>query len=126
MILIFIAYEAYIPADPLIPISLIKNGQFMLFVWFACVGGMLYYALGIVWPTTVATLFTTDLLKQGWLTIAQTGGNQLGNVLCGLAFGSIGRVKYQLIYRSSSRNNQRHTGHERRICHSRNHSMRLH
>ena len=100
MILVFIAYEAYIPADPLIPISLIKNGQFMLFVWFACVGGMLYYALGIVWPTTVATLFTTDLLKQGWLTIAQTGGNQLGNVLCGLAFGSIGRVKYQLMIAS--------------------------
>jgi MFS family permease len=100
MIIIFVAYEAYVPADPLIPISLVKNLQFTLFVWFACVGGMLYYALGIVWPTTVATLFTTDLMHQGYLTLAQTGGNQFGNVLCGLAFASIGRVKYQLMIAS--------------------------
>jgi hypothetical protein len=100
MILIFIAYEAYTPAGPLIPISLVNNLQFMLFVWFACVGGMLYYALGIVWPTTVATLFTTDLMHQSYLTLAQTGENQLGNVLCGLAFTSIGRVKYQLMIAS--------------------------
>lgn len=100
MILIFVTYEAFVPADPLIPTSLLRNGQFMLFVWFACVGGMLYYAIGIIWPTTVATLFTTDPIYQGWLTMASTGGNQLGNVCCGLAFFRIGSVKYQLIIAS--------------------------
>ncbi|KAI9735366.1 MAG: hypothetical protein M1818_006561 [Claussenomyces sp. TS43310] len=97
LIIAFVLYEAYIPSDPLIPLFLLKNTQFMLFIWFACVGGMLYYALGVVWPTTVATLFTSDLIHQGWLTIASTGGNQLGNVCCGIAFSTIGRVRYQLI-----------------------------
>jgi len=95
-----VVYEAFIPADPLIPVSLLKNVQFMMFVVCACIGGMIYYALGIVWPQTVAALWTQDLLYQGWLSVSATGGNQLGNICCGLAFASIGRVRYQLIFAS--------------------------
>jgi len=93
----FVFYEAYVPSDPLIPTSLLKNLQFMMFTACACVGGMIYYALGVVWPSTVATLFTTDLIHQGWLSVSATAGNQLGNICCGIAFASIGRVRYQLI-----------------------------
>jgi MFS family permease len=90
-------YEAYVPSDPLIPVSLLKNLQFMLYVAVACVGGMIYYSLGVMWPLIVSDLFTTDLVYQGWLSMSTAGGNTLGNVCCGLAFVYIGRIKYQLI-----------------------------
>jgi len=97
IIVALVFYEAYVPSDPLIPVSLLRNVQFMMFVVCACIGGMIYYALGIVWPQTVSYLYTTDLIHQGWLSVSATGGNQLGNICCGLAFATIGHVRYQLI-----------------------------
>lgn len=98
MIAALVCYEAFVPSDPLIPISLLKNIQFIMFVGVACVGSMIYYSLGIVWPSIVATLFTTDLIYQGWLATSVTAGTLLGNICCGFTFASIGKVRFQLIF----------------------------
>ncbi|KAH0829685.1 hypothetical protein AYO21_11700 [Fonsecaea monophora] len=92
-----VVYEAYVPKHPLIPLSLLRNRQFLLFLVAGCSGGMIYYSMGIMWPLIVSELFTTDLVRQGWLAMSSTGGNTLGNVLCGLFYVMFRRIKWQLL-----------------------------
>ncbi|OAG39068.1 hypothetical protein AYO21_06788 [Fonsecaea monophora] len=98
LLVAFVVYESYVPSDPFVPLWLLKNTQFMLLTVIACVGGMLYYPLNIVWPTATAALWTDDLIYQGWLTMAFVGGNTLGDIVCCAIFARIGRIRYQLMF----------------------------
>ncbi|OAG44818.1 hypothetical protein AYO21_00779 [Fonsecaea monophora] len=95
MIIGFCVYEAYIPSDPLIPLSIMKNTEFMMIVLVACAGGMIYYSMTVLWPT-ICTLFTDDILYNGWLSMSVSGGFSLGTIVCSITFG-FGRVRWQLM-----------------------------
>jgi hypothetical protein len=90
----FCFYEAYIPRDPLIPVSLMRNREFMAILALACIGGMLYYSMTVIWPS-ICTLFTDNILYDGWLSLSVSGGFGLGTIICSITFG-FGRVRWQL------------------------------
>jgi len=95
----FVVYEFTVPVDPIIPPTLMKNRQVVLIIGVACVGGMIFYGMSIVWPAMVATLFTSDLIHQGWLTMSCTAGAALGNIVAGACF-RLGKFRWQLTFAS--------------------------
>ena len=99
-IVVFCFYEAYVPEEALIPLYLMKNLQSMLMIVIACVGGMIYYSMGILWPQIVGKLFTSDIVYQGWLSMATTAGAGLGNIVAGFTFAAIGKLRWQFFVAS--------------------------
>lgn len=66
----FCFYEAYSGHQyPLIPMHLFKSTHYDANVVCASLGGVVYYANTIVWPSMVGSLFTTDISRIGWLSV---------------------------------------------------------
>ena len=93
----FVVYEAFIPEDPLIPLKLMRNLECMMFVVVACIGGMIYYSMTVLWPTIISTLYTPSEVYDGWLSMSVGGSNAFGTIVCSYTFAALGRVRYQLI-----------------------------
>lgn len=63
----------------------------------ACIAAMVYYALTILWPTILGTVYTTDVRKIGWASSVVGGGILLGQTFGGFAISYLPKVKWQLI-----------------------------
>jgi hypothetical protein len=81
---------------PLIPMSLFKNVKYVAIVICAGVAAMIYYPMSVLWPTLIGSLFTTDIVKTGWLSCAVGGGINLGEMLGGMGVRYIPRMKIQM------------------------------
>ncbi|KAF3009713.1 hypothetical protein E8E13_008921 [Curvularia kusanoi] len=93
----FCFYEAYAGHQyPLIPMRLFRSIHYNANVVCASLGGVVYYANSIVWPSMIGSLFTSDVSKTGWLSCAVGGGLLLGQVLGGAGVRYLPRMKVQM------------------------------
>ncbi|KAF2006923.1 fungal trichothecene efflux pump [Amniculicola lignicola CBS 123094] len=98
----FAIYETYIfKGTPLMPSRLFKKLEYVAIVGVATLGAMVYYALTILWPTILGTIYTTDSLKIGWASSVVGGGILLGQLFGGFALSYMPKVKWQLIILSA-------------------------
>ncbi|KAF2465359.1 fungal trichothecene efflux pump [Lindgomyces ingoldianus] len=96
-LVIFCFWESYSGLEyPLIPMRLFKNIKYNAIVACASIGGMVYYANTVIWPTMIGALFTTDVTKTGWLSCAVGGGLLMGQILGGIGVRILPRMKIQM------------------------------
>nr|OQO23436.1 hypothetical protein B0A51_10297 [Rachicladosporium sp. CCFEE 5018] len=97
-IIAFGVYEAYLCKKvPLMPPRLFKNIGFVAVITCAAIGAMVYYALTILWPTMISTLYTPDIMQVGWKSCLVGGGILLGQIIGGLSLSYVPKVKWQSI-----------------------------
>ena len=90
--------EVYAPLEqPLLPMKLLKNRNYVAISVTACVGTMIYFSMNVLWPQQVAALYTTDETTIGWLSCTTGIGVICGQVLAGIVFKPLGGAKWQLL-----------------------------
>ncbi|KAK7191532.1 hypothetical protein DPSP01_011049 [Paraphaeosphaeria sporulosa] len=95
-------YEQYVfKGQAIMPPRLFKKLEYVAIVMVACVGAMVYYALTILWPTILGTVYTTDVIKIGWASSVVGGGILLGQIFGGFALSYLPKVKWQLVILST-------------------------
>lgn len=67
----------------------------------ATIGAAVYYALTILWPTILGTVYTTDVVKIGWASSVVGGGILLGQLFGGFALSYLPKAKWQLVILST-------------------------
>ncbi|KAF2115908.1 fungal trichothecene efflux pump [Lophiotrema nucula] len=91
-------YEQYVfKGQALMPPRLFKKLEYVAIVGVATLGAMVYYALTVLWPTILGTVYTTDSLKIGWASSVVGGGILLGQTFGGFALSYVPKVKWQCI-----------------------------
>jgi len=83
------------------PPRLFKKLEFVAIVMVATIGAAVYYALTVLWPTILGTLYTTDSKKIGWASSVVGGGILLGQIFGGFALSYLPKVKWQLVILST-------------------------
>ncbi|KAH8595966.1 fungal trichothecene efflux pump [Bisporella sp. PMI_857] len=103
-ILCFVAlpfYEAYVVKEgALVPPRLFRSIGYVAITVAATIGAMVYYALTILWPTILGTIYTTNVMKIGWQSSVVGGGILLGQVFGGFGLSYIPYVKWQTVIMS--------------------------
>ncbi len=90
--------EVYIfKGVPLMPPRLFRKIGYVAIVACACIGAMVYYAMTIIWPTAVGTLYTTDVMEIGWQSCLVGGCVLLGQIIGGFSLSYVPKVKWQAI-----------------------------
>lgn len=77
----FFLYEAYAPLkEPLLPMHLLKNMPWNITVLLWALGAAIYYALAILWPSMVATLYSAGhgVMWAGWMSCISNSGILFG------------------------------------------------
>lgn len=85
----------------IMPPRLFKKLEYVAIVMVATVGAAVYYALTILWPTILGTVYTTDVVKIGWASSVVGGGILLGQLFGGFALSYLPKVKWQLVILST-------------------------
>ncbi|PVI06057.1 fungal trichothecene efflux pump [Periconia macrospinosa] len=95
-------YEQYIfKGQAIMPPRLFKKLEYVAIVMVATIAAMVYYALTVLWPTILSTIYTTNVLKVGWASSVVGGGILLGQIFGGFAISYLPKVKWQLIIMST-------------------------
>jgi hypothetical protein len=90
--------ETYIfKGAALMPPRLFKNVGYVAVVGCATIGAMVYYAMTIIWPTAIGTLYTTDVMEIGWQSCLVGGCILLGQIIGGFSLSYVPKVKWQSI-----------------------------
>lgn len=101
-LVVFGLYEQFVfKGQAIMPPRLFKKLEYVAIVMVATVGAMVYYALTVLWPTILGTIYTTDVIKIGWASSVVGGGILLGQSCGGFALSYIPKVKWQLIILST-------------------------
>ena len=124
LLIAFGFYEVYMPLkQPLLPIRILKNRNYIAITIAGSVGQMVFVALSILWPQQIAALYTTDNVKIGWMSVSAsiagdtisiwgirrrltrpqcTSGLALaiGEIIMGPLLKAVGHAKWQLIFSS--------------------------
>lgn len=77
----FFVYEAYAGLkEPLLPMHLLKNMPWNITVLLWALGAAVYYALAIIWPSMVATLYSAGhgTMWAGWMSCISNSGILFG------------------------------------------------
>ncbi|KAF2019705.1 fungal trichothecene efflux pump [Aaosphaeria arxii CBS 175.79] len=91
-------YEQYVfKGQAIMPPRLFKKLEYVAIVMVASIAAMVYYALTVLWPTILGTIYTTDSLKIGWASSVVGGGILLGQTFGGLAISYLPKAKWQTI-----------------------------
>lgn len=94
----FALYEQFVfKGQAIMPPRLFKKLEYVAIVMVAAVAAMVYYALTVLWPTILGTVYTTDSIKIGWASSVVGGGILLGQVFGGFAISYLPKVKWQLV-----------------------------
>lgn len=97
--LIHHATETFLPPkQPLLPVRILKNRNYLAVVVAGSVGQMVFVCLSVLWPAQVGSLFTTNNVKIGWISITSGLALAVGEIVIGPVFKLIGHAKYQLIF----------------------------
>src|ERR1700761_1671198 len=83
------------------PPRLFKKVGYVAVVTCAAIGAMVYYAMTIVWPTAIGTLYTTSIMGIGWQSCAVGGGVLLGQGIGGMSLSYVPKVKWQMVVASA-------------------------
>ena len=79
------------------PPRLFRSVGYVAVVGCATIGAMVYYAMTIIWPTAIGTLYTTDVMEIGWQSCLVGGGILLGQIIGGFSLSYVPKVKWQSI-----------------------------
>ncbi|KAF2660508.1 fungal trichothecene efflux pump [Lophiostoma macrostomum CBS 122681] len=102
LLVAFACYEQFFcKGQALMPPRLFKNIEFVGIVGVATIGAMVYYALTVLWPTILGTIYTTDSLQIGLASSVVGGGVLLGQLFGGFAISYLPKVKWQLVILST-------------------------
>jgi MFS family permease len=102
LLVAFVCYEGFFcKGQALMPPRLFKNIGFVGIVGVAAIAAMVYYALTVLWPTILGSIYTTDSLKIGLASSVVGGGILLGQLFGGFAISYLPKVKWQLIILST-------------------------
>ncbi|CAK7242647.1 MAG: hypothetical protein STHCBS139747_004143 [Sporothrix thermara] len=83
-------------SEPLVPIKYLKNYRWTAAVVVTGLGGSMYYALAIVWPTMVGVVYADgNITTNGWLSSLVGLGIIAGQVVGGVCAKSIRHFKLQ-------------------------------
>ena len=83
--------------QPLLPIKLLQNRNYIAILCTACVGTMIYFSMNVLWPVQIATLgYANSNIGIGWLSCMTGTGVVVGQVLAGILFKRVGHAKWQL------------------------------
>jgi hypothetical protein len=83
--------------QPLLPVSLFKIRNYSIAVAVGSIGQMSYYALNVLWPMQVTSLYSTDVITVGWFSCTTGVALAAGEIMMGPLFKPIGHIKWQLI-----------------------------
>ncbi|KAF2644786.1 fungal trichothecene efflux pump [Massarina eburnea CBS 473.64] len=98
----FALYEQFVfKGQAIMPPRLFKKLEYVAIVMVATIGAMVYYALTVLWPTILGTVYTTSITKIGWASSVVGGGILLGQVFGGFALSYLPKVKWQLVILST-------------------------
>lgn len=98
VLIIFVLYEVFMPLRrPLIPMHLFRNYDYDIANVLSVVGGMVYYSASVLFPTMVATLYTTNIVEGGLISCAVGGGVCAGQLIGSFIAIPGGRLKIKLI-----------------------------
>ena len=71
LLIAFGFYEVYMPLkQPLLPIRILKNRNYIAITIAGSVGQMVFVALSVLWPQQISALYTTDNVKIGWMSVS--------------------------------------------------------
>jgi len=80
----FFVYEAYAPLkEPLLPLHVLNNLGWNISVLLWALGAAIYYALAILWPSMVATLYSSghNVMWAGWMSCISNSGILFGEMV---------------------------------------------
>ncbi|KAI1618842.1 siderophore iron transporter [Exophiala viscosa] len=99
LLVLFGLYETFLPPkQPLLPVRILKNRNYLAVVVAGSVGQMVFVCLSVLWPAEVGSLFTTDNVKIGWISITSGLALAVGEIVIGPVFKAIGHARWQLIF----------------------------
>ncbi|KAH6673045.1 fungal trichothecene efflux pump [Halenospora varia] len=92
-------YEAYRPLkEPLIPIHLFKNRQWVASAISLSIGASVYYSQAIVWPQMTSTVYANGrLMWAGWVGSLAGIAITTGEIIGGAIAKKTGKTKFQVI-----------------------------
>lgn len=79
------------------PPRLFRDVGYSAVVVIACVGNAVYASLTVLWPTIIASIYTSDSIQVGLQSAVVGGGVLLGQLLGGVAISCVPRIKMQCI-----------------------------
>ncbi|KAK0382689.1 hypothetical protein NLU13_9785 [Sarocladium strictum] len=93
------AYDAFVPASPLIPFQLIREvRKYVLCLVVAFVAGFIYYSMSALLPQATLFIFTSDSTQIGITQIPNGIGQLLFGSVASAAIGPIGHLRIQFIF----------------------------
>lgn len=94
----FVAWEWFAsPKQPLLPLHLFKNLQWVAMIFTLATSVTVYYAFSIVWPQQVFAMYTTDLIKGGLLCSLVGAGTNIGQLSSAVLARHLGNQRIQFI-----------------------------
>ncbi|KAF1989204.1 fungal trichothecene efflux pump [Aulographum hederae CBS 113979] len=97
LLVAFVLYETFVPLkEPLLPMHLFRNRGWVISVILWSLGAAVYYALAILWPSMVATLYASghSTMWAGWMSCISNSGILFGEYV-GANFKR--KTNYQII-----------------------------
>lgn len=56
--------------QPLLPLRILKNRNYIAIVVVASVGQMAFFGLAVIWPEQIAYLYPHDNITIGWMSVS--------------------------------------------------------
>jgi hypothetical protein len=86
LLVAFFCYEAFAPLkEPILPTHLFRNKGWIVSVIVWALGASIYYALAILWPSMVATMYgpahATNPMWAGWMSCISNSGILFGEMI---------------------------------------------
>lgn len=81
---------------PLLPLSIIKSRNFIALAVTGSVATIVYYSMNLLWPTMVGALYTKDVLKIGWYSVALGGSVAVGQIMGGITIRPLKQLHWQM------------------------------
>ncbi|OBT52119.1 hypothetical protein VE04_06965 [Pseudogymnoascus sp. 24MN13] len=84
LLVLFVLYETFVPLrEPLLPMHLFKNRGWVISVILWSLGAAVYYAMAILWPSMVASLYASghDNMWAGWASCVSNSGILAGEIV---------------------------------------------
>jgi hypothetical protein len=89
--------ESFMPLkQPLLPVKLLKTRNLVAVVFVGSVGQMVYYALNVLWPQQITSLFTTNNIIIGLMSSTTGVSLVLGEAIFSPFFKTVGKPRWQL------------------------------
>ncbi|OBT94080.1 hypothetical protein VE01_07168 [Pseudogymnoascus verrucosus] len=84
LLVLFVLYETFVPLrEPLLPMHLFKNRGWVISVILWSLGAAVYYAMAILWPSMVASLYASGHgnMWAGWASCVSNSGILAGEIV---------------------------------------------